>query len=77
MCNHGNLVIYVDDGEDIRNHGDHNEMVVTIRIDRTAKHGSTTLSNLLLKINASQELNGTQVLQINHTLLHLPVLKAL
>ena len=40
-------------------------MVVIIRIHRTAKHGSTTLSNLLLKITASQELNGTQVLQIN------------
>ena len=41
------------------------KMVVIIRIHRTAKHGSTTLSNLLLKITASQELNGTQVLQIN------------
>ena len=40
-------------------------MMKMIMIQRTAKHGSTTLSNLMLKITASQELNGTQVLQIN------------
>ena len=36
-------------------------MMAMMLMHRTAKHGSTTLSNLLLKITASQEMNGTQV----------------
>ena len=52
-----------DDEKDNNNKDNDDIQIIKMKniFPRTAKHASTTLSNLLLKITASQELNGTQV----------------